>query len=61
MDCLTKENIYRSPERRISIFARKAPNWVFYSKMISIVLKAANLSKREKYTGEEWAKAAWVS
>ena len=58
MDYLTKENVYRSPERRISIFVRKAPNWVFYPKMISIVLKAANLSKREKYTGEEWVKSS---
>jgi len=58
MDSLTKENIYRSPERRISIFARKAPNWVFYPKIISIVLKAANLSRREKYTSEEWVKSS---
>ena len=58
VDYLVTQNIYRSPKQRPSWFARKAPTWVFYSKMIFIVLKAFRLSKKGDYTSERWVQSS---
>ena len=58
MEHLTNESIYISPQRKPPFLIRKLCNWIFYSGMVTIVLKASKLSKRNKYTGEEWVKSS---
>jgi 1-acyl-sn-glycerol-3-phosphate acyltransferase len=58
MNYLTTENVYRSPGREISWFARKAPTWVFYKKVFDVVRRASKLSRKGAYTGEKWIQSS---
>ena len=55
---LTPEDTYRTPERKVSWIARKAPTLVFHTKNIGCVLKAARQSKQGAYGGEEWIQSS---
>ena len=58
MDYLTTQNIYRSPERRVSHLVGRAADWFFYPKIAAIVLRASRSSKRGKYGGEKWVRSS---
>jgi 1-acyl-sn-glycerol-3-phosphate acyltransferase len=54
MEILTTRDAYHSSNPKISALKKKLAGWIFYPKMISIVWKAARLSKRGRYPGEAW-------
>jgi len=58
MNPFATQNVYHSPKKKIPSFFRKAPGWIFYPKMISIVWKASKLSKKGTFTGEKWIEAS---
>ncbi len=58
MKVLTPHDTYRTPERKVSWIARKAPTLVFHTKNIGCVLKAARKSKQGAYGGEEWIQSS---
>jgi len=58
MTCLTTQDTYRTPERKILPFARWAPGWAFYTKMVSIVWRASRWAKKGEYTSEKWIRSS---
>lgn len=58
MDCLTTQNIYRSPKKKIPFLARKLPSLFFYPKMVSVVWKSSRFAKMGKFTGQKWIEAS---
>lgn len=58
MEYLTTSNIYRSPNRNVSWFARKFPSLVYYLKMIRRIVWGAREARRGGLTTE---KRVWGS
>ena len=54
MKVLTQQNTYRSPERKIGLFARYFPSAVFYAGIVRVVIEAARLAKRGVYHADDW-------
>ena len=48
------KNIYHTPAKEISWISRHFPNPIFYKNMVSIIVKAAGLAKKGRYSGEDW-------
>jgi len=58
MGVLTKEKTYHSPEQKTGLFAKIFPGLVFYPKMIHVVWKAAQDSKKGIYNYEGFSKSS---
>jgi 1-acyl-sn-glycerol-3-phosphate acyltransferase len=59
VESLAYENgSYQSAEGRVSIFARVLPEIVFYSKVVSVVVRGSRLAKRSFYGNEGWARSS---
>ena len=52
------DGVYRTTSRRISWLARRFPNLVFYSRLTSIVFRAAAKAKWGTYDGPAWIKSS---
>jgi 1-acyl-sn-glycerol-3-phosphate acyltransferase len=53
-----ENNVYKTPQKRISLCARLFPTLHFYRKVISIVVSASSRSKRGKYTWEDYTRSS---
>ena len=49
---------YRTSEDRRSGLAGISPGLVFYSRIVSIIIKAGSKAKRERYDDDEWCKSS---
>lgn len=49
---------YRSPARRLGLFARLTPSLVFYLKYLWIVIRSVFLARRGKYDHQRWAESS---
>ncbi len=58
MNLLQDHGDYRSPDSRPSWFARLAPSWVFYPKLVEIVFRASRIAKRGEYNSEAWIRSS---
>ena len=48
------EDTYQSPKTRVSFYEKMFPSFFFYSKAFFTIIKASNIAKAGKYTGDEW-------
>ncbi|MBN2411562.1 1-acyl-sn-glycerol-3-phosphate acyltransferase [candidate division KSB1 bacterium] len=56
-ELLTYENnIYRTPDKKIHVFAKLCPSLMFYIDLLKIVFKSSSLAKRNKYDDAEWSR-----
>lgn len=53
-----KNGSYKTSHISISLFAKIAPSFVFYSKLLPIVFKASSNAKRSRYGDNEWTKSS---
>jgi 1-acyl-sn-glycerol-3-phosphate acyltransferase len=58
MDKYIIPSSYSTPLRHVSWSSRRFPNFVFYSKLVGVVIKAAGLAKKGAYSNEEWVKSS---
>jgi len=52
------DGAYRSPARRISLFARQFPSAAFYSRFAGIVLRASRMARLRRYDGLAWTQSS---
>jgi 1-acyl-sn-glycerol-3-phosphate acyltransferase len=53
-----KDGSYETSIDKISLLAKIAPSFVFYSKLLPIVFKASSNAKRSMYGNAEWSKSS---
>lgn len=58
-DLLTSRNSYRSPERPVTLLARRYPTALFYAKVMLIIVTASRLAKRNAYNDAQWIKSSY--
>jgi 1-acyl-sn-glycerol-3-phosphate acyltransferase len=52
---------YRTVPRQISFFAGTLPSLVFYSKILSIVIRGSGKAKRNRYDTSDWSNSSFES
>jgi len=53
-----KNDSYETSFDKVSLLAKIAPSFIFYSKLLSIVFKSSSKAKRLKYDNIEWSKSS---
>ncbi len=51
-----KNNIYRTPHKKINVFAKCCPSFIFYIDMLKVVFRSSSLAKRNEYDDAEWSR-----
>jgi len=54
-----ENNKYRTTDKKINIFAKKFPSFLFYIDMLRVVFRSSSLAKRGKYDDAEWSRASF--
>ena len=62
MEYLTTENYYKSPIRKVTWFAQKCPSFVYYLKLMRLVLWGSNKAKKGEFNVENrvWGSLAVI-
>jgi len=55
----THSNNYKTESKKTSLLARIRPEFVFYPKLIKIVIDASRTAKKGKYDSEEWVESSY--
>ena len=54
-----EDNMYRTIPETVSLFARLFPGLAFYSRFLSVILRASVKAKRSQYTDAHWCQSSF--
>jgi 1-acyl-sn-glycerol-3-phosphate acyltransferase len=52
------KDTYQSPQTRVPFYGKLLPSFFFYSKAFVTLIKASQMAKAGKYTGDEWTNSS---
>ena len=53
------DSIYRTEEKKISLFSRTCPTFSFYSRFVPLVFSGSSKAKQGKYFDEDWCESSY--
>jgi len=51
-----ENNIYRTPHKKLNVFTKLFPTFIFYIDMLKVVFRSSSLAKKNKYDDAEWSR-----